>query len=59
VSTNADLKERARQKAIDLSTLELVAKLRYFADDVEAEGRTHLPALLREAAQRLDRGVPK
>lgn len=51
-------RERAKQKAIDLSVLELVEKLRWFADDVESEGRTHLPAVLREAAKRLERGAP-
>lgn len=34
---------------------ELAAKLRRYADDIESEGRTHAPRVMREAASELER----
>ncbi len=51
----------AQKQARELPTLQLAEKLRIFADDLESEGRSHAPAMLREAASRLDlhMGAPK
>jgi len=47
-------KKRAKDQAEGLTNLLLAEKLRWFADDIEGEGRTHLPAVMREAASRLE-----
>lgn len=45
--------KRAEMRATAATDRELSGLLRQFADEIESDGRAHLPTIMREAARRL------